>query len=119
MTGHIIIFILFIPIKAFILWIISILLTERQSYSIAFIAAGMTSIINSLYLVPINTAMMSYLVAYGCMIFGLIILKLLYRCEWGVVILMWMTLRFLRIPFSLIQNEILKLPWDSVMQAFN
>jgi len=119
MLGKTIISILFVPIKAFILWIISILLTERKRYSIAFIATIMISVISLLYLIPFTTIMTSYIVTYGCMIFTIIILKLLYRCEWGVIIIMWVVLRVLRFPFNFIQNEILNLSWDSIMQVFN
>ena len=118
MVGKIIISILFIPIKAFVLWIVSLLLVDRQNYKTAFIAAVLIFIISLIEFFPSNTLAINYLIVYGCMIFGLIMLKLLYQCEWSGVIMMWMSLRLLRIPFSIIQNKILNLPWDSIIKFF-
>ena len=117
MLGEIIVSILLVPFKAFVLWIVSLLLADRHSYKTAFIAAVLISIISLMELFPSNTLAVNYFIVYGCMIVGLIMLKLLYQCEWSGVIVMWMSLRLFRIPFSIIQNEILSLPWDSIIKV--
>ena len=123
MLGKTIISIIFIPINAIILWAISGIGADRQSYKKALLATLLLFLIHFLDYISIKGF-------YGSMVSNFIggwelrvvlsffVLWGLYRYDWKSLFLMWGIWNILQIPFNILQTKILNLPWDMIMQAF-
>jgi len=125
MLGKIIISIIFIPINAIILWAASSLGGDRESYKKALLATSLLFLISLLYYIPFHgqgfygTIVMYFLGGWHLnIVLSGFILWLIYRYDWKSLLLMWFIWYLLQIPFYILQNKILTLPWDMMMQAF-
>ena len=125
MIGKIIISIIFIPLNALILWLLSGIGVDRASYKKALLATSLLALISLLSYIPYNGhGFYSTIVMYffGGWHFRIVlsgfVLWFVYRYDWKSLLLMWFIWNILQIPFNILQTKILNLPWDSVMQAF-
>ncbi len=123
MLGKIIISILFIPINAIILWAISGITEERQSYKKALLATSLIFVISLLGFISFQGfygSMVSNFLDGGILtiVLSFFVLWGLYRYDFWSLLLMWGIWNILQIPFNVLQNKILNLPWDMMMQAF-
>ncbi|MCF7858432.1 MAG: hypothetical protein K9N07_03795 [Candidatus Cloacimonetes bacterium] len=123
MSGQIIISLLFIPINAVILWAVSGLVSERESYIKALLATTLMFMISLLNLISFQgfyASIFSNFLSFG---FGTVILSFfvlwwLYKYDFWSILLMWAIWTILQIPFNVLQIKILNLPWDNLMQCF-
>ena len=123
MLGKIIISIIFIPINALILWTVNGLTSERESYQKALIATLLLFLISFLnyisfqgFYASIFSNFLSW--GFGTAVLSFFVLWWLYKYDFWSLILMWGIWTILMIPFNVLQNKILNLPWDMMMQAF-
>ncbi len=122
MLGKIIISIIFIPINAGLLWTVVSLIGERESYNKALLTAALFCVISFLSFISFNgfhaSIFSNFLTGWGSTILCFFVLWGFYRYDFWSLIGMWAIWAFLQIPFNVLQDKILKLPWDSMMQAF-
>ena len=125
MLGKIIISILFIPINAIILWAVSGIGVDRESYKKALFATSLLFLIYLLSYIPYHgqgfygTIVMYFLGGWHLrIVLSGFILWFIYRYDWKSLLLMWFIWNILQIPFNVLQNKILNLPWDNFMQCF-
>ena len=123
MLGKIIISILFIPINALILWTVNGISLERESYQKALIATFFLFLISFLnyisfqgFYASIFSNFLSW--GFGTAVLSFFVLWWLYKYDFWSLILMWGIWTILMIPFNVLQNKILNLPWDLMLQAF-
>ena len=123
MLGKIIISIIFIPINAIILWAVSGLGAERQSYKKALMATSLIFVISFLgfisfqgFYASIFSNFLSW--GFGTTILSFFVLWWLYKYDFWSLLMMWGIWAILQFPFNILQNKILTLPWDMMMQAF-
>ena len=123
MLGKIIISILFIPINALILWTVNGISLERESYQKALIATFflfLISFLNFLSFQGFYASIFSNFLSwgFGTAVLSFFVLWWLYKYDFWSLILMWGIWTILMIPFNVLQNKILNLPWDLMLQAF-
>ncbi|MCK5052114.1 MAG: hypothetical protein KAS53_10360 [Candidatus Cloacimonetes bacterium] len=122
MFGKIIISLVFIPINAIILWMASSIGSERQSYNKALIATSLIFVISLSRFISFQgfygSMVSNYLSGGFIQVLTFFILWWLYKYDFWSLIMMWGIWNILQIPFNILQNKILTLPWDSMMQAF-
>lgn len=122
MTGHIIISIIFIPINAVILWVVSCLNVEPESYKKALFASSLFFIISLLGFLTFKgfhaSIISNYLGGGGRTVLSFFILWWLYKYDFWSLIFMWGIWVILQIPLNILQIKILNLPWDEILYAF-
>ena len=122
MLGKVIISIIFIPINAIILWVASSLGDERQSYKKALLATSLIIVISLLRFISFQgfygSMVSNYLSGGLISVLTFLILWWIYKYEFWSILMMWGIWIILQIPFNVLQNKILNLPWDMMMQAF-
>ena len=122
MLGKVIISIIFIPINAIILWVASSLGDERQSYKKALLATSLIIVISLLRFISFQgfygSMVSNYLSGGLISVLTFLILWWIYKYDFWSILMMWGIWIILQIPFNVLQNKILNLPWDMMMQAF-
>ncbi len=123
MIGKIIISIIFIPINAIILWAVSSLNVEPQSYKKALFATSLLFLISLLRFISFQgfyASIFSNFLGGGglSIVLSFFVLWGLYKYDFWSLLLMWGIWGILQFPFNILQNKILTLPWDMMMQAF-
>ena len=122
MLGKIIISIIFIPINAIILWVASSIGAERQSYKKAFLATSFIFVISLSRFISFQgfygSIISNYLSSGFISVLTFFILWWLYKYDFWSLLMMWGIWFVLQIPFNILQNKILNLPWDIMLQAF-
>ena len=121
MFGKIIISLVFIPINAVILWAVSNIGLDRQSYTKALIATTLLFIISLSRFISFqgtHAPTISSIIYYCGLIVAFFILWLIYRYDLKSLLFMWGIWVVLQIPFNIMQTKILNLPWDMMLQAF-
>ena len=123
MMGKIIFSIIFIPLNALILWVINSFMTERESYRKALLAGVLFFLISLLELITLKGFYLSILgnfLAGGTVsiVLSFFVIWWLYKYDFWSLILMWGIWNILQIPFNILQNKILNLPWDTMLRCF-
>ena len=123
MLDKIIISILFIPINALILWAVNGITLERESYQKALIATFFLFLLSFLNYISFNgfyASIFSNFLSwgFGTELLSFFVLWWLYKYDFWSLILMWAIWTILMIPFNVLQNKILNLPWDMMLQCF-
>ena len=122
MLGKTIISIIFIPMNAIILWVASSIGGERQSYKKALLATSLIFVISLSGFISFKgfygSMVSNYLSGGFIEVLTFFILWWLYKYDFWSLLMMWGIWFFLQIPFNLLQDKILTLPWDMMMQAF-
>ena len=122
MLGKIIISIIFIPINAIILWAVSSLNVEPQSYKKALLATSLVFVISLLRFISFQgfygSMVSNYLGGGFIGVLTFFILWWLYKYDFWSLLMMWGIWAILQFPFNILQNKILTLPWDLMLQAF-
>jgi len=123
MFGKIIISIIFIPINAIILWAASSLGADRQSYKKALIATSLIFVISLLRFISFQgfygSMASNYLGGGFIGVLTFLILWWLYKYDFWSILMMWGIWIIFQIPFDVLQNKILNLPWDMMIQCFS
>lgn len=125
MLGKIIITIIFIPINAIILWAVSGIGVDRESYKKALIVTSLLFLLSLLSYIPFqgqgfHGTWIRYFLVGGHLriVLSGFILWFIYRYDWKSLLLIWFIWNILQIPFNILQTKILNLPWDMMLQAF-
>ena len=125
MIGKTIVSIIFIPINAGLLWTVNELTTEHQSYKKALLAASCIFLISLLIEIPTSgygfhgSWIMRFLTGWHFrIVLSGFVIWFVYRYDWKSLLLMLFIWNILQIPFNMLKDKLLTLPWDSMMQAF-
>ena len=115
MLGQIIITIIIIPLRAVVLWILSGLGAEHQSYIKALIATVIIFITNLLLsflnFKGFHASILGFFFQGWCfqIIFSFLVLKLIYKFDWRSLIMLWFLWFIIQIPINILQTKLMSL----------
>jgi hypothetical protein len=113
MLGQIVITIVIIPLRAVVLWILSGLGAEQQSYIKALIATVIIYITNMLLsflnFKGFHASTLSFFFQgwHFQIIFSFLVLKLIYKFDWRSLIILWFIWTVIQIPINILQTKLI------------
>jgi len=107
--------IILIPLRAVVLWVLSGLGLEQRSYIKALIATVIIFItymlLSFLNLKGFHASTLSFFFQgwYFKIVFSFLVLKLIYKLDWGSLILLWVIWFVIQIPINILQTKLISI----------
>lgn len=107
--------IILIPLRAVVLWVLSGLGLEQRSYIKALIATVIifitSMLLSFLNLKGFHASILNNFLQGGHfqIVFSFLVLKLIYKLDWGSLILLWVIWFVIQIPINILQTKLISI----------